>query len=406
MKRFPHLAAAALALLLTLAAAVAYSTYASAVEQKYVHAVAALDHADISGGSALERTALKQDDLLLIYGASELMLLDTKYEATRFFSTYPTGFMVFNAATKGGSALSIVQRLAALGADLRGRRVILAVGPAIMTMAPFGDVAERHYDGNFSELHALELAYSPYLSMETKHLAAVRMLDFPETLKDQRFLAFSLRNLAGNSLGERILYVLSWPLAKLQLGIMRVQDHYATVAFIHHLSAAQVKVTRQPQQIDWPALVKTAEAEQVRQTDTNSYGVDNSQWPKIKELFTTPLPVGSRDADFINDVTIAREWSDLNITLRAVRELGAKALVMSIPMNVPLWETIGVSENAQNTYYTILHSVVAPYNLPIVDMQQYGDLQYFSMDLASHASRKGWIYVDQTFDDIYHGILP
>ncbi len=406
MKRLPHLVAAAAALLVTLMAAVAYSSYAGSVEQKYVHAVAALDHADISGGSALERTALRQDDLLLIYGASELMLLDTKYEATRFFSTYPTGFMVFNAATKGGSALSIVQRLAALGADLRGRRVILAVGPAIMTMAPFGDVAERHYDGNFSELHALELAYSPYLSMQTKQLAAARMLDFPETLKDQRFLTFTLRNLTGNSLGARILYYLSWPLGRLQLGIMHVQDQYATVTFIHHLSAAQVKVTRQPQQIDWPALVKTAQAEQIRQTDTNPYGVDNSQWPKIKELFAKPLPVGSRDADFINDVTIAREWSDLDITLRAVRELGAEAIIMSIPMNVPLWERIGVSRKAQNTYYSILHSVAAPYDLPVIDMKQYGDVKYFSMDLASHASRKGWIYVDRTLDKIYHGILP
>ena len=120
----------------------------------------------------LERLALKQDDLLLIYGASELMLLDTKYQANRFFSEYPTGFMIFNAATKGGSALTIAQKLAALGPDLRGRRIVLSVGPAIMTMAPDGDVNTRHYYGNFSQLHAMELAYSPYLSFDTKRRVA------------------------------------------------------------------------------------------------------------------------------------------------------------------------------------------------------------------------------------------
>jgi D-alanine transfer protein len=406
MTRAPHILAAALALLGAAAAAIAFTLYAQHTEQKYVHAVAAQDHSEISGGSVLEKTAIKQPDLLLIYGASELVLLDTKYEATRFFSTYPTGFMVFNAATKGGSSLTIAQSLAALGADLRGRRFIFAIGPAIMTMAPFGDVAERHYDGNFSELHAMEMVFSPYLSDSTKRLAATRMLDFPETLRDKPFLNFALGNLAAGTRQGRLIYYLSWPLGRLQLAIMHLQDHYETVTYIHHLSAAQVKITRQPQNIDWAGLVQVAEKEQIHNTDSNPYGVDNSQWPKIKELFVRPLPVGSRDADFINDVTIAQEWDDLRIALQVMRELGARPIVLSSPMNVPLWETIGVSEQAQNTYYSILHSVVDPYDVPVIDSKQFGEIKYFSMDLASHASRKGWIYVDQTLDAIFRGQLP
>jgi D-alanine transfer protein len=406
MTRVSHILAASAALLVSLFAAVAYTLYAQATEQKYVHAVAALDHSEISGGSAIERVALKQSDLLLIYGASELVLLDTKYEATRFFSTYPTGFMVFNAATKGGSSLTIAQRLAALGSDLRGRRIIFAIGPAIMTMAPYGDVAQRHYDGNFSPLHALELAFSPALATGTKRQAAARMLDFPETLTDQPFLLFSLRNLAENSLIGDALYYISWPLGRLQLVLLHLQDHYATVTYIHHLSAAQVRVTRQPQKIDWESLVKVAEKEQVNNTDSNPFGVDNSQWPKIKELFVSPVPLGSRDADFINDVTIAREWGDLDIALQVIKQLGAHAIILSSPMNVPLWKTIGVSEKAQNTYYSRLHTVVAPYGIPVIDSRSFGNIKYFSMDLASHASRKGWIYVDRTLDEIYHGELP
>jgi D-alanyl-lipoteichoic acid biosynthesis protein DltD len=406
MKRFPHLLGAAIALISSLLAVLAYTTYAGYTETKYVHAVAALDHAEISGGSALERTALLQPDLLVIYGASELVLLDTKYEATRFFSTYPTGFMVFNAATKGGSALTIAQRFAGLGTELRGRRLIFAVGPAIMTMAPFGDVAQRHYDGNFSELHALELAYSPYISEATKRQAAVRMLEFSETLKDRPLVRFALKRLAAVSLGDRVLYYLSWPLGRLQIAIMHVQDHYATVEYIHHLSAAEVTVKRQPQRIDWTALIARAEKEQIANTDTNPYGVDNSQWPKIKELFMQPVPLGSRDADFINDVTIAREWSDMQIAMSVLQELGARAIILSSPMNVPLWEDIGVSEGAQDTYYSLLHSYVEPFHFPVIDSKEYGTIKYFSMDLASHASRKGWVYVDRTLDQIYHGILP
>ena len=123
-------------------------------------------------------------------------------------------------------------------------------------------------------------------------------------------------------------------------------------------------------------------------------------------LCDAPAAPGSRDDDFINDVTIAREWDDLRLALRVIHELDADALIMSSPMNVPLWETIGVSEPAQNKYYELLHSVVDPFGVPVLDGSEWGRIPYFSMDLASHASRKGWIYVDQRLDQIYHGQLP
>ena len=406
MKRLPHLAAALAALLATAAAVVAYILYARYSENKYVHAVAALDHGEISRGIAMEQVALRQPDLLLIYGASELVLLETEYEATRFFSTYPTGFMVFNAATKGGSSLTVAQRLAALGPELRGRRVIFAIGPAIMTMAPFGDVAVRHYEANFSQLHAFALAFNPDLSLETKRLAAVRMLNFPETLSGNPFLVYTMRRLADPSPLSTAIHFLSYPLGRLQIAILQLQDHYATVEYIHHLSAAEVTVSREPRTINWRDLLAVAAAEQIENSDSNPYGVDNSQWPKIKELFETPAAPGSRDADFINDVTIAREWDDLRLALRVIKESGADALIMSSPMNVPLWEVIGVSERAQNTYYDLLHAVVDPFEVSVLDGREWGRIPYFSMDLASHASRKGWIYVDQRLDDIYHRRLP
>jgi D-alanine transfer protein len=406
MNRFPHLVAAAAATVAAAAGALTLTLYAERTENKYIHAVAALDHSAISRGIAAERAAIRKPDLLLIYGASELVLLETKYEATRFFSTYPTGFMVFNAATKGGSSLTVAQRLAALGPDLKGRRVIFAIGPAIMTMAPFGEVAEHHYEGNFSELHAFELAFSPRLSPGTKELAARRMLEFPATLQSNSFLFLTMRHLADPSPWNTALHYISWPLGQLELAVLRLQDHFATVQYIRHLSAAEVAVSRQPQEIDWAALVAQAETEQIENSDSNPYRVDNSQWNKIKDLFTTPATPGSRDDDFLNDVTIAREWNDLQLALRVIRELDADAIIMSSPMNVPLWEVIGVSERAQNRYYEILHAEVDPFGIPVLDGSEWGRIPYFSMDLASHASRKGWIYVDQRLDQIYHGQLP
>ena len=406
MKVLPHISGALLALLVSCAGFLLFTIDAHRFEEKYVHAVAGVDHSEINEGSALERVALKQDDLLLIYGASELMLLDTKYQANRFFSEYPTGFMIFNAATKGGSALTIAQKLAAMGTDLRGRRIVMSVGPAIMTMAPEGAVNTRHYYGNFSQLHAMELAFSPYLSFETKQLAAKRMLEFPESFEERPFLKFALANLAEDTPGSRLLYYLSYPLGRLQIAIMHMQDDYASVEFIRGLSAAEVHITRKPRTIDWAGLAAVAQGEQIKQTDTNTYGVDNSQWHKISDLFLHPIPEGKKDEDFIFDVNHAREWDDLDLALRVIHELGADVVIISSPVNVGLWKTIGVSEQAQGAYYEKLHAVVAPYGVPILDFREYGDMKYFSMDLASHASREGWIYYDQTLDGIFHGTLP
>ncbi|MBI5840234.1 MAG: D-alanyl-lipoteichoic acid biosynthesis protein DltD [Chloroflexi bacterium] len=405
MKQAPHLAASVAAVFVSIMAGVAFTIYANLFEEKYVHSVAALEHIEIIKGSAIQRVALQQDDLLVVYGGSEIVLLQTRYQAYRFFSTYPTGFNVFDVANKGASALTMAQKVAALGEDVRGKKVVISITPAIVTMAPLGEVNPDHYNANFSQLHALELAFSPHLSMETKRLAAKRMLDFPAILEDNLLLKFTLENLAGDSTTNRILYYLAWPLGRLQIAFVTLQDHYATTAFIRSHSSEELRVTRQPEEIDWSALAAKAEVEQIENTDSNSYGVDNLKWKQLEELFVTPIAAGSKDAEFIEDVKNAREWGDLEITLRVLHELGADAVIFSNPMNVQLWEKLGVSEEAQNAYYEKINSMVSPYNIPVVDYREYGTDKYFDMDLAAHTSRKGWVYVNQTLDKFFHGVL-
>ena len=103
-----------------------------------------------------------------------------------------------------------------------------------------------------------------------------------------------------------ILYYLSWP-----LGPTAARDHCTCRIttppshFIHHLSAAAGPGRSRSREADRLASPghRWRSKSRSRTTDSNPYGVDNSQWPKIKELFAKPLPPGSRDDDFINDVT-------------------------------------------------------------------------------------------------------
>ncbi len=404
MNRTPHLTASLTAILVFVIAAAGFQAYAVSLEQRYINTLAAMDLSQFAHGSALQRAAFNQADLLPIYGSSEVTLLETPYQAPTFFEQYPTGFMVFEVADMGASSLTIAQSLAAIGPDLRGKKVVISFTPSTVTMGPNGGVNADNYDANFSDLHANEFAFSPSLSGALKKQMAQRMLDFPETLTDDPLLHFAVDNLAADAPQNHLLYELSWPLGELQISLIRLQDHRAVVSFILRRSL-KTEVARQPKTIDWQGLVKTAQSQQKLESNSNPYGVDNTRWRQIQDLVKDPLPPGSRDSEFIQSVQNAREWGDLDLALQVLHEMDAKPLIMGRPMNVLLWEALGVSESAQDTYYTRLHAVVDPYQMPLIDFAQYGTDKYFSIDMASHTSRKGWIYVDQTLDAFYHGLI-
>ena len=203
---------------------------------------------------------------------------------------------------------------------------------------------------------------------------------------------------------ERGLYYLGWPLGELQIQIMRLQDHAEVVIFLqsNHIDPNVKKI---PQSIDWSKDLSAALAEQKLNTSSNPYGIDNSMWSLYQHKLDLPRPLkpGSRDEEFSPHVRNMEAWSDLQILLNVLQELGAKPLLLGRPMNVHLWEALGVSENAQNTYYTQLHAITDQYHMPLVDYQQYGTDIYFSIDQGAHTSGYGWVYVDQTLDEFFHG---
>lgn len=399
MKRTPHLIAAAAGLLILILAAVGFNSYSLYLESRYINVLAPLDLPQTNNGIALQRAALAASDLETVLGSSEITLLQTDYQADQFFKNYPTGFAVLQVAHVGVSSITLAQDLAALGPDLRGRKIVISFSPATFTM---GRLPADYYAGNYSRLHGYEMVFSPYLGGAVKAAAARRMLSFPSTFQGDSFFQFALVHAAGVGRINRALYSLSWPLGELQIEAMRLQDHAIVVSYILNHPMDPV-VQKTPQSIDWPGVLADALAQQKLDANNNPYGVESDKWWWYARQLTTPIPPGSVDARFIKRVETHPEWSDLQILLEVLKELGAQPLLLSRPMNVHLWEALGVTEGAQNTYYKKLHSLVDPYGFPLVDFQQYGTDIYFSIDQGSHTSREGWIYVDQTLDNFFHG---
>jgi D-alanine transfer protein len=400
-KSTPHLTSAILAILLLGAALAKFQSYARSLEQRYANALAPLNLPLTYNGIAVQRAALHKPDLLPVYGSSELTLLDNSYEANNFFRTYPTGFAVFEVANLGASSLTLAQDLASLGPDLRGKKIVISISPADFTM---GNSPAPFYKYNYSRLHAYAMIFSPQLSLDLKTAAARSMLLHPETLSNDPFMRFTLEQLAASRLGG-VFYYLLWPLGELQTQIMSMQDHAAAVALIEEHDI-QPHVPRIPQMINWAGIHAAALAKQEKHTSNNPFGVEDFKWWVYAHVLTHPIHPGSGDKKFVERVLTHPEWADFQILLRVLYELDARPLILSRPMNVRLWQALGVSEQAQNTYYEKLNSVTAPYHMQVVNLRQYGTDIYFSIDQGSHTSREGWVYIDQILDDFYHNRIP
>jgi D-alanine transfer protein len=190
--KLPHLVSSLLALLFLLVGVFAGSAYAESVENEYVHALAPAWFPQKSQGSALHKAALRQPDLLPIYGGSELGYPDP-YHANAIFQNYPTGFTIYTVGRARVEPLIILEKLAAVGHDLEGKKVIITLSPDFVMV---GMSSPSGYAFNFSPLHSYGLAFSTDLSEGLKREEAARMLNYPATLRKHPLLKFALERLA------------------------------------------------------------------------------------------------------------------------------------------------------------------------------------------------------------------
>src|SRR5262249_38132682 len=123
--RTPHLIAAMVACAIVIAILCGGRLLAIQLERKTVHWIAPKDFFIKNQGLAFERAAARRPDILLLYGSSEL-IDPIPNRASDFFAGAPTGFQVCPVGKAGATSLIILQKLGALGSELRGRKVAIS----------------------------------------------------------------------------------------------------------------------------------------------------------------------------------------------------------------------------------------------------------------------------------------
>jgi len=292
----PHLTAAILSLSGLIASLVGFNVYAQALEARDVHALIPLNLTQMENGSALQRAALQKPDVLMVYGSSELTLVPTPYQANQFFAKYPTGFTVVDVASLGVLSVTLAQEFAALGPDLRGKKIVLSIMPGSFFINKkyfIENNPDHDFAMNFSPLRSYEAVFSPYLSFGIKNEISRSLLAYRDTIRKDPLLAFAIRVTSSTSIKDRLLYYLIWPLGELQTEILRLQDHFEVVWYVW-AHPVDPQVQKVPQAIDWNTTHENALAEQIENTSTNPYGVENFMWWYFDRI-SLPEPAGSNN---------------------------------------------------------------------------------------------------------------
>jgi D-alanine transfer protein len=99
----------------------------------------------------------------------------------------------------------------------------------------------------------------------------------------------------------------------------------------------------------------------------------------------------------------AREWTDLELLLRTMRELGAEPLLLSMPVEDIRLEVYGADAKLRNAYVQRLDALAEQYHLRLIDFREHERDPAFLVDFLDHLSGKGWLYYDKALDDFFHG---
>jgi D-alanine transfer protein len=368
----PHLMSALIACAIVIAILCSGRMLAIHLEQKTVHLIAPQDFFIKNQGLAFERAAARRPDILLLYGSSEL-IDPIPNRASDFFASAPTGFQVCPVGKAGATSLIILQKLGALGSELRGRKVAISLSASsFLTPA----VRPDFYAGNFSSMAASNILFGNAIDFDLKAAIAKRMLQFPDTLAEDGLVELAARCFASGRASDRIILMALWPLGKLENATLDLQDHFEALVYI--LAGGR----RIP---DWLRPAHSHRLHASRSKDQN------------RESFDGIKP--ARDAAFRSRVAAASEWTDLELLFRTLAELKADPLILSMPIDA--YAAAGVSRSAREVYYERMRELAQRYHFPVVEFEQHDADPGFLIAHREHPTPRGWMAYNRALDDFF-----
>jgi len=405
--------AAVIALALTIAGAFAIQSYALTTAQRYLQAIAGQAAAVKWEGLTFQRAAYASGTTLPIYGSSELYCCGPPALPAQLFASAPSGFRVFPLGRAGTGDLFFMQTFAALGGDLRGKKLVISDSPGwFFGLQGMGD---EPYAGNFSPEIAEAFAFDSPISMPLKQAGARRMLAHKGTLSDQALLRLAIEGLADPTPAHLAQYYALYPAGRVFSFVHQVQDAADTLAYIRDHPALKPDGPGVPSQIDWRPLLSTMSATARERVTGNPFGFPDPTYRQIQKDVKSALDMfcGGKDnhdgaalpypSSWDKNMTGSAEWTDLSLELDVLRELGARPFVYTMPMPGMYDDFTSLSHPARLAYYRKYASVVSAAGVPWLTFEEHDGDRYFLTDTGAHFSPRGWVFAGRALDLFWSG---
>ncbi len=408
MPHCPHLAAAVCALVVAaslLAGVQAYVRWAVPRMLPFYAAHAVPIKID---GNLLQTAAFRAPDELPVYGSSEL----DNWVANRadaFFRHRPTGFAVFTVGRGGGSCLSILQKLAAAGPAAHGKRVVIFLSPAWFVEANV-EAAGLDADLGVSQLGAW--IFGDELSPSLKSAVAARMRCFPEKVKNQELLDDALRALAaGPAPLNRLGFALLTPLGRFQNALLESLESCAVLwenaapqhRWLQEGGRDQPLPPMNGGRIDWPRFGPEIGGSLPTGEDCPArVRIRDRAGPRRVPSESVAARNQARNQAFLAEVTSTREFDDLALLIRVLKEMRMKAYFIGQPFKGGFRDRMGISAESRQVYYARVEAVLRAGGYPWHDFSEHEEDDAFFAD-AEHPSAQAWLFYNRAIDRFYSG---
>jgi D-alanine transfer protein len=365
----------------------------------------------------LQRAALADGHLLPVYGSSELYCCGDPYRATQLFASEPTGFEVFAIGRPGVGNLLFMEMFGALGPALAGRKVVIVDSPP--WFSEHEDEYASAYAANFSPEIAGRFVFEAPISLRLREAAARRMLAQPRTLEDDTVLRLAVQALARPTRLRLAGYAALVPLGRLEAWIDESADAMWTLEFLARHDWRRTKIGFWRTGLDWDALAARATMIAERRDTTNPFGFPDQVFRRMMQrrnkqrletaLATYRARTSNRDGTIFPAPTAWQErvagspqWIDLRLAVAVLRELGAKPLVMTVPLPGFYDDHTMFSRPVRSGYYDRWERTAERTGVPWLDFRDDDEDPYFVTDTGAHLSPRGWIFADRALDMFWH----
>jgi hypothetical protein len=115
---------------------------------------------------------------------------------------------------------------------------------------------------------------------------------------------------------------------------------------------------------------------------------------------------GRFDSVFLRRMNAAPEWADLELLLRALAEVHARPLLLSMPMDGRFYDRQGYSRLARENYYEKMRALAQRYDFELIEFEDHDEDPTFLDAQHTHLTQEGWLFYDRALDDFFHGRVP